>query len=342
MVSNEYYFKSINESVFLGQKSKDTYIANIKTILVKTSSPTLHDLLSNPGTHGPILMDLPSSINTKFTYFVTILAFLKYSGLKAKQPKLFTAWYDFFLQIKQQVRHKEMENIPSEKQKSAMLDWQTIIATRDAQPRNSWPHLLLSIYTYLPPRRQLDYANLRVYTDTTMDIPPSQRQHNYIHMYSPKYKSPYMNIAVFKTAKFFKKPFFNKNIPPELINIIAESLKSNPRDHLFTMRDNKPWNSATTFQQWSNRILKDVFKNPHVTVGTLRHAYDTMLSTTPGITAGRRQIDAMKMGHSVKKALEYSLHQRDPPLALYTAPAKKDECFKKSVRTGKIIPIACP
>lgn len=305
-MNDQEYIDSINNSIYISKNSKTTYVNNMKTLLKHCKADTIHELLTHPVKYGACITDLDKPLNTKFSYLVAVLAFLKYSGLKEDDSDTFHAWYTFYLKTRNTVDDIVGNHEQTERQKQAHVSWDAIIQARDELAQNKYTfanleHLLLAMYTYMPPRRQMDYAILQIYTDPNVD--PSH-DHNFIHLYSHKYKSPYIVIANFKTAKYYNKPFFNKEIPAELIDIIKYSIKLEPRDHVFTQKSKEPYNSTDCFQKSCNRILKKMF-NDYTTLNTLRHSYAMHLNTL-NLTIKQRDREAFKMGHNLRKNFEYA------------------------------------
>jgi hypothetical protein len=347
VISNDIYIQHIKENPFIAINSKTTYVTNIKAVLNRTGAKTIHELLTQPKQYGSKVVHLedPTSYNSQYSHMIAILAFLKYSGLKTKDHQLFVDWYQDFTRIREKIKHIEDNNIASAKQERTHIDWSDVIKVRDRLPYGSREHVLLSMYTYVPPRRQLDYTQLRVYTNPKYT---PQLDHNHFHTYSIKYKTPYMFIKEFKNAKYFKS-FFNKEIPKELVKIISHSLETEPREYIFTTAKGAPFATANAFQKYSNQVLKSVFDNPEFSVNALRHSYSTH-TNKQSITVGERQRIAIKMGHSLKKNLEYAFMQQDPPLSLVkskppsqqTSSPLQEECYKKNKTTRKIEKIPCP
>jgi len=301
MATNEYYIQQINDNPFIANNSKATYLSNIKTIMSKCKTYSIHSILMAPSTYGPMLIkpSANTSINTQHSHMTTILSFLKYSGLKFSNKALFTEWYKEFDKIMKLVKHREDNNIPSEKQKRTFIEWSCIIKKRDEMQYGSIEHVLLSLYTYVPPRRQQDYTNLRIYTNPEQ---APELSHNHFHTCSNKYKTAYMYLNEVKNVK----SFFNKEIPKELVNIINYSIQQDPRDYLFVQsRNGFPFKTANSFQKYSNTILKKIFQNEEMSVNVLRHSFATFISKQY-ITVGERKKIAIQMGHSLKKNLEYA------------------------------------
>ncbi len=336
MTTNEHYNAQITDNPFISENSKTTYITNMKGILKRYDAKTIHELLHTPERYGPMINQGSEPLNTRYSYFIAILAYIRYSGIKSRDKDIFRGWYVEFEKVREQVKHMEDNNIPSKKQERNMIDWKQVLAVRDRLLYACPEHLLLSIYTYVPPRRQLDYTHMRVYNDAK-EVP--KLDHNHFHTYSNKYKTAYMFINEFKNAKFFKS-FFNKEIPVELVKILKKSLELTPRIYLFVDSDGKAYSTANAFQKYSNGILKRVFDKPEMCVNVLRHSYSTHMSQQY-VTVGERQRSAIKMGHSLKKTLEYAFMQKDPPASMLSK-GQDEECYKKDKTTQKIVKIPCP
>lgn len=343
MHTDDWYLEQVEDHPFLDAKAKTTYKYAAKAIQRLCKDRSLHDILTTPSLSGPQLLKSSIPDHSKKTYLTTILTLLRTSGLKSSNKPLFIQWYHHYNDIADRIAEREKNHIPTERQAKNQIDWEDVLRLRDGLKVGSIAHVLLSIYSYVPPRRQMDYMAMRVYTNPN-DTPALD--HNHFHLFSNKYKAPYMFVNKFKNAKRFK-PFFNKEIPTKLVQSIKASLKDAPREYLFVQADGKPFQEVNSFTQWSNRQLKKVFNRPGITVNVLRHSFATYANALPNITVGERQRNAIKMGHSLKKTLEYALVKRDPPLSmLRTKPPNsspdKEECYKKDAITKKLVKIRCP
>lgn len=343
MSTDEWYIEQVVDNPFINDKAKTTYKYAINAIKRICNNKSIHDILTTPTAYGPKLLSSNIPEHSRKTYLTTILTFLRTSGLKANNKELFLQWYRYYMQISEAIAERERNNIPTERQVANNIDWEKVLRVRDTLPIGTIPHVLLSIYTYVPPRRQMDYMAFRVYADPHAT---PVLNHNHFHLFSKKYNSPYMFINKFKNAKHFKA-FFNKEIPPQLVKTIKLSLKNSPRDHLFVQENGEIFTAVNSFTQYSNRILKRIFDKPGMTVNVLRHSFATYANSLPNITVGERQRNAIKMGHSLRKTLEYSLKKSDPPLSmLQNKPSKRspeqEECYKKNPVSKKLIKIPCP
>lgn len=284
----------ISESPFLSDNSKVTYTNALKKIAT-IADKSLHHVI-----HHPESLDLSSlKPHTQKTYLTAILALLRYSNIKANNKELFSQWYVIFKSVKKQLRDMLMSNTPSPQQQLAHVPWIDIIKVRDSLPYGSIPHLLLSMYTMIPPRRQLDYMYVVIYTDKSYK---AANDHNYIHLAHPK--GAYIQLSHYKTAAVFKNWY--KQLPLNLVKVIKASLKLYPRDVLFLDKDNQPFKTVQQFTSWSNRILKKHLENKDASVNTLRHSFENFLRDSNTPWAERKKI-ARDMGHSLDQAFQYQL-----------------------------------
>jgi len=197
---------------------------------------------------------------------------------------------------------KNISNKPDDKQLASYYEWNKILEKRDSLPYASLDHLFLSLHTYVPPRRQWDYARLKVYTNSkenpTLD-------HNHIHLYNKKQKSPYIFLNEYKTHKYYDD-YIDKNIPQEFIDIIKKSIQTNPREYIIQTIYGKPYDNINSFTQRINRRLKKIFDNDDVTVNSLRHSLSTLLDKVPNMTHKEKEYFARRMGHSVIQSFQYA------------------------------------
>lgn len=299
--SNEWYLAKINGSE-LAKKSKSLYVTMFKKILRETGCEHIHDVLVNPSRSVKELIRVDVPTNTQDSVLGTILSILLHSGQKINNPALSEEWNKEFVKVNNIKQYKSRSNIPSEKQKKGILNWDTVLKTRDKLEYGSMRHLLLSMYTYIPPRRQLDYACMRVYFDPTFE--PSM-DHNHFHVYSDKHASAYMFINEYKTKKSYND-FFETEIPTELVEIIISSFKKCPRRYLFVTEKKQVFTDANHFQIFSNKLLKNIFNNDAVSVNSLRHSFATRLKILNNLSVKEHDILSRKMGHSLRKNMEYA------------------------------------
>lgn len=304
----------------LRPNSINTYTFDIRRILNDVGAKSIHDLLTHPKKFKSVIYEKDDlGIERKKTMFRTINAIMKHASFNEEHPKLVELWRVLSIDAVDAYEQMKKSNIPSKKQEKYVISWEEVLRTRDEQVYGSDFHLLLSLYTYLPPRRQLDYTNFRVYTNPD-DVPVFD--HNHIHLYSNKYKESYVFVSKYKTAKFYKG-FYDSEIPDEFLKLVKYSFAKKPRMYLFEMaKVGGPYKLVNSHTQRVNRRLKAVFNNGAFTVNSFRHIFSTFLDTIPNMSIAEREKFALKMGHSYRESKEYAFI--DTSKALKTRVSSED------------------
>lgn len=202
----------------------------------------------------------------------------------------------FFREAKGQVVAFYDQNQPTEKQKEGVLKWEEVLKKRDELGKKEYGsrrHLLLSMYTYIPPIRQ-DFDRVKILTKT-----PRNGEGNYIILNS---KVSRLVLNEHKTAYVYGK--LDMHIPKELTKVIKASLQQQPREYLITDVEGNPYKEANSFTVFSNRTLKEVFDNQAVSVTMLRHSYISSQDFNK-MTEGEKKELARQMGHSVEQQGQY-------------------------------------
>lgn len=169
-------------------------------------------------------------------------------------------------------------------------DWNDIIKIRDAQQPYSRDHLILALYTYIPPRRETDYVFLKIANrEDDMD----DTSFNYYDT-----RNQVFVFNVYKTVKVYKKQRIDT--PDELINIIEKYidvhvLKSG--DLLLNFKDR--------FQ-----LLYRLKKLLGCGIDNIRHSFvNNEFKTMPN--SRTLEYNAYAMGHSLMQHLRYRKNIKD-------------------------------
>lgn len=192
---------------------------------------------------------------------------------------------------------------PSERQKNAVIDWNDAIRARDELGKKEYgsrKHLLLSIYTYIPPVRQ-DYGKVRILSKAPKKS--EKCNGNYIILNTSTQR---IILNEYKTGERYG--YNEYDLPKELTKIIKASLKQTPRQYLFTLLDDptKPYEDDRSFTYFSNITLKEVLNNKGACVTMMRHAFDTQLSLNYAfMSLGDKEKIAKFMGHSICQQVKY-------------------------------------
>jgi integrase len=143
--------------------------------------------------------------------------------------------------------------------------------------------IILSLYVLIPPRRSLDYVELRQRNYTDED--------NYID-----FKKNKIYFNKYKTSKFYKTQ--TVDIPRELKNILKKWFDFNTNDYVLIDTNNNKLNQVKL-----NQRLNKIF-GMKISVNALRHSYLT--NKYGNIPALKDMLDtAEDMGHDIETALTY-------------------------------------
>jgi integrase len=179
-------------------------------------------------------------------------------------------WADIFAENEAPIIQRRMENKPTILQQSkggSKLTFNQIIEKRDELPIGSIEHLLIAMYTMIPPCRA-DYFELEVVRGDTEPV-----SKNYLRIQDDEKSGVRMETVLrdFKTAKAYKE--IRNELPAELVEVVKASLEKTPRKYLFMNANGKP-HMRNSFTLWSRRVLSRVF-GTDFTLVFFRHAFAT-------------------------------------------------------------------
>lgn len=303
---DEYYTSLIKDDASIAEKTKTAYLSHCRTLVKLLPNSKLHDVIFDPKKYAPLIKVAVASQASHRTYLAVLLKIMSISDVRLLHPKVYDAWSRHVQKAKKVTDDAFFSHKASARQRAAHVDWLDIVRKRDAMLTSnetsftSKDHLLMCMVTMLPPRRQLDWARVRVYCDanTKMD-----RNSNYISLVGEK---PHVSLVEYKTARFYGR--WAAVLPPQLAKVIRASLEKEPREYLFTTRDGKRYDREASFTKWSNSILKRVLGNDKSTMNTLRHAFASHVRVKhPKMSARDKMQLARAMGHSVSFFEAYAL-----------------------------------
>jgi len=148
-------------------------------------------------------------------------------------------------------------------------------------------YILLSFFIYIPPRRSLDYAVMKLKNYALED--------NYIT------KNGQIVFNIYKTSKHYGEQKFQ--LTGQLKSILTKWRKINITDYLLINpikpNENKPFNSVQI-----NRMFNQIF-GKKISVDILRHSYITKFYS--GLTPSQSDINdlSFKMAHSASQNMLY-------------------------------------
>jgi integrase len=247
--------------------------------------------------HDGAIRRIQTLFTNAATLHTTLIAFLSVVRLEGGADKqvLQRVWYPALSEVAKKLREQRASHTMTPRQKQVHVTWEQVTDAFQNLSKTRYgkrDHLLLAMYYLLPPRRQMDYTNVKLVTEAQDDT------QSHINMGAAK---PYIRVVKFKTAKFMDP--WQKPLPTALLRILRASLRSEPRRYLFTQSDGSPYNCVNSFTKHTNRTLKNIFHKA-VTINTLRHAFATHIHKT---NVSKQPQVAFDMGHSIDMHKAYVL-----------------------------------
>lgn len=319
--SDKYYLDFIRNTKFLQENTKKIYEGRIrimqKEMWDNCDKQTIHHIVHNPkdflanfikytNNRSGRLTDSLSD-HTKDSYVSSIIALFIYNqDLKESYSDLYKEWKALHENIKKPINTQYKSNTPNEKQQSAYISFDELIRKRDSLS-NSPERLLLFMYSEIPPVRS-DYYKTQIFYSVPKDIDNG----NYIVLpslhASTSEDSAFLVLQSYKTAS--KYGVITVNLPDTLRDEIINSIKLIPRDYLFiSNRTGKPYKEAGSYNKWANRVLKNLFAKPGLSLTMLRHIFISRPDLKLEEKSGLEQEEIAKiMGHSIERQRNYSWH----------------------------------
>lgn len=252
--------------------------------------------------------------NTKRGYIISIVSSLATDLTTKPKKKLYEDYFKIMMEKNKAVKTELSENNMSDTQKNNWIKWDDVKEVfntikdkvekfinnkeiNENQYNTLLSYIILSLYLYNPPRRNLDYQKMYIIKNENPTLPTTE---NYLD-----YDKKEFIFNVFKTSK--KEGQQRIPIGDELMNIINQYLKHHP---LF--KGKKPGKTATPFLVYYNgsllnkvnsitRILNKIF-GKSVGSSMLRHSF---LSSKYGEIHKEQKEDAKAMGHSLEEQKSY-------------------------------------
>lgn len=298
---DSYYLQSINNAT-LSEKTKASYMFSIQRIQRLIPGKSLCDIMLSPNESFKALKGAITNQGSLQTTCASLLAVFKHAGIKKDKPATWQAWYDHFHPLSSEITKQRESNVPTENQEKARVEWSTVVKCLDKLSKTangSRNHVLLALYTLIPPRRQEDYFAVYIYQEKS-DNTPKIDHHAYIDLNVSK---PFIHVRDFKTSAALHP--WTKELPLRLLAIIQKSLIVCPRNYLFTQKNGLPYTSANSFTKFSNGALSKML-GENVTINSLRHSYSSKIKQDNNLSVGQHKEVARDMGHSQATNMTYA------------------------------------
>jgi len=165
--------------------------------------------------------------------------------------------------------------------------WNDILSVRDEQLKlgNLKYHLILSLFTYIPPRRLTDYIVLKFVISDTYT---TDKKFNYYVQ-----QSKHFVFNVFKTSKAFKTQIINST--DELSSIIDNYVETNNIENEHLLLDMHDYHQLYTIL---NKLL-------HCSIDNIRHSFISFSYQSGLVDSSTLESNANNMAHSLSTHLRY-------------------------------------
>lgn len=308
---DRWFLNYINDNSFLQEATKVVYLNRIKKLNTIFRVP-IKVWLNQPDVYGPILKALHEE--GKFTDYAyknnltAVLALMSYSHFKEQRTDTYNRWYFFFNMIKKRIFVQTINHLPSQKQIDATINWLDLIKKRDSmQDKSGQDYVLMCLITMIPPRRQEDWFNVKIYNNPDDSWKPKDFHHNYINI---GFKDPYILLSHYKTSHAFGRWY--KKIPDDLLHVLQAFCQKYDRDVLFVSRTGQPYSSSSNFSKWSNKVIQTVSEVPSATMNSVRHSFVNYIHNARPNMSHKQRLDISKdMGHSIIQNIDYRHDNHD-------------------------------
>lgn len=234
------------------------------------------------------------SVATLRALVKTLLSVMKYSGIKEHQFPVYKAWYGIFIGLSRQVNKIADNNVATP---ATELTWKQILDKRSTLLPGTIEHLVISLYTMIPPRRQHDYWKMSL---GSVGAPGST---GHMDIFADP---PTMTVTAFKTQAKYKD--YTATLPADLVATIKNYYsKGSLPSYLFTKRDGELYSSLGSFTDANNKVIKRALDYKFACVNTIRHAAATWVSTNPNMLRSTKKMWANAMGHSLSMQTSYQV-----------------------------------
>lgn len=303
-INDNTILNNIINNNMLKENTKSSYINCYYRLCKLLDIYNLKYIIDNPN----IFCDKINSINI-FTQeyskkiYICLLSLMNYNNYKITNKDIYNQWYKCFNYKKKALYIKSINQLPNDKQIKSYFEWNELINIRDTMiDKKSKEYILISLLTYIPPRRQLDWYNVLVFNKKDPKWKPNTKI-NYINL---GYETPYILLSEYKTARYYG--LWYKKLEGPLLEILKNNY-SKEEQLLFSSNKNKKYARIETFTNWTNNTLKSLLNKNDVSMNTLRHSYISYIfKNNPNMTLIERKILAKDMGHSIIESMIYNIH----------------------------------
>jgi hypothetical protein len=309
-LSNPDYTRRLNEQgLELSPTTVRDYIAKMKTLSGRLEERDIAHMLENCHRVIDYIENFqtrngqPYATATKKAYFTAICSMCRYKIVEVSDECL-RAYEMHMKEHADQLAENAARNDDSPQTRG--LTWADVMEGHEKLHREdpaSMDDLMLAMYTMIPPRRLIDYRNMRVYRRVENQ---AERTGNYIVVHENGKAE--MTINEHKTSKRYGP--YRTTLPRALGKLIVESLKKMPREKLIVNPESRQvFGNATSDDGSMSRYLTTVTNRAigrSIGIIALRRLFVTSLDMRNMDVAELRRI-AYEMGHSTEMQMQYRI-----------------------------------
>jgi len=265
-----------------------TYIRRLKTLNDNKPFSSMKWLLDTDAMINKII-NTNLSFNTQTSYLTAIVAVL---SLFPKYKKIYKIYRDKMISNANQIKEDYNKNEKTDKQQKTVIELSEVKKIRDKLNKDSIEYLLLSLYTMIPPRRNLDYSNMYVVYDEPDVL--DKKKNYYVTSNQEFIFNAYKTAKVYGTQRL--------DVPDELADVLENYILKhllNEQDEFMLLIDKK--GKRINSVNGVTRILNKVFDNK-ISSTILRHIF---INHKFGDVLDERKKVANQMAHSVNTQNQY-------------------------------------
>ena len=297
-------YSAIIDKTELAAITKNNYKDRLKR-LTELIGRDVFWILTNPEPSWEKVKGTIKSAETAKSYLTTILTMYKHDpNLKVLFKQCHEQWFDLFEQVVEMIEEKHTKMEPSERQIETYMEWDDIIKGRDTYTNRVFfnqTYLLICLMTMIPPCRA-DLNKVKIYLDREPSDDEKVNEPNYLMIWSKPQKMTLM-YHEFKT-KCDWRPFYKKDLPVNLMEVISASLKNKPRDYLIVSpRSGLPYDNVQSYISYFKKQTLQVYGRD-ISINVFRHSYIIYYCKLHPSYAKRKEL-AIDMMNSVKTLQRY-------------------------------------
>jgi hypothetical protein len=255
----------------------------VKFLAKQLNEKSIERLINNTDRLVKFIDDRYTNANSRKAYYTAIVSLIKHTNLTISDA-VHEVYYDKMMESLHAALEVAKENQPKVagmQLNGKAIQWNDVIECEKKLRKDEYAsraHLLVAMYSLIPPRRLGDYQDMEVFKNKTeYDAATGNKM-----LINTRNKYADMSISDYKTSGIYET--YEKRIQGVLFTIIKTSLAAEKRRYLFENTLGAPYVSGTF-----SKAVTDVFKRKlgaSLGVNSLRHLKITaFIATNPNLHA---------------------------------------------------------